>query len=361
MPNLFGKNWTQKQLQRYTGAPWQVGGVRRLRFAEGQEEGTEVVQFDTGTGLTFNVLPSRGLDIASAKYGGASISFDLPAGEAHPANFDPQGLGWLKTFFGGLVTTCGLTWAGAPCKDQGEALGLHGRYSHLTARHLKTGDEWTAGRRKLWVSADVRESVIFGPNLLMRRTISTELGSNTIRIEDCVRNEGFQSQPHMMIYHINIGFPVLSETTQLLANSLSVRPRDAEAEKGIDSYNTFEKPITGYKEQVFYHDIKPNAQGMCQAALVNPAFDNRKGLGVCVSFRKKELHRFGQWKMIGAGDYVCGLEPANCSVQGRDHDRDDGSLVFLKPGEEKNYLIEISVLTDNQSIDALKKKILNRV
>lgn len=357
MPKLYGKNWTHKQLQSYTGACWQAGGVRHLRFVEGPEDGTHVVQFDTGTGLTFNVLPSRGLDIASAKYRGASLSFDLPAGEAHPAHFDPQGLGWLKTFFSGLVTTCGLTWAGAPCVDRGEALGLHGRYSHLAARNLKIGDEWIGDQRKLWVSGDVRESVIFGPNILMRRTISTELGSNTIRIEDSVRNEGFQAQPHMLIYHINIGFPVLSETTELLANSTTVTPRDAEAEKGIAHYNTFDKPTAGYKEQVFYHDIKPDVKGMCQAALINPAFDNGQGLGVCVSYRKKELHRFGQWKMVGVGDYVCGLEPANCSVQGRDHDREDGTLIFLKPGEETNYLTEISVLPNNESIDGLRKKI----
>ncbi len=120
MPHLFGRNYSKSQLERYTGASWQVGGVRHMRFVEGPEDGTDVVQFDTGTGLNFNVLPSRGLDIASAKYCGASLSFDTPSGEAHPGHYDPQGLGWLKTFFGGLLTTCGLSWAGAPCEDQGE-------------------------------------------------------------------------------------------------------------------------------------------------------------------------------------------------------------------------------------------------
>ncbi len=356
MPNLFGRKFNRTQLEKYTGAPWQCGGVRRLRFAEGPEAGVDIVQFDTGTGLTFNTLPSRGLDIASAKFQGASLSMDLPAGEAHPAFLDPEWLGWLKTFFCGLVTTCGATWAGAPCEDQGERLGLHGRYSHLPARNLKIGDEWTGANRRLWVSADIRESILFGPNLLIKRTISTELGSNTITIQDKIRNEAFSPTPHMWLYHINIGFPVLDENTELLVNS-SVTPRDEEAEKGKENYNRFETPKAGYKEKVYYHDIKTDRKGFCHAALVNPKFNNDQGLGVLVSFRKKELHRFGQWKNMGAGEYVCGLEPSTCSVQGRAHDREDGILLFLKPGEERNYHVEITVLPDNEAIESIRKMI----
>lgn len=356
MPNLFGQNWTRAQLERYTGAAWQAGGVRHLRFVEGPEEGTEVVQFDTGTGLTFNVLPSRGLDIASAKFRGASLSYDSPAGEAHPAHFEPEGLGWLKTFFCGLLTTCGMTWAGAPCEDEGQALGLHGRYSHLAARYLKTGDEWEGNNRRLWISGEIREGYLFGPNVVMRRTLSTEAGSNTIQIEDVVKNEGFTKTPLMLIYHINIGFPVLSETTEFVAGS-TVRPRDEEAAKGVGEYTRFDKPIVGYKEQVFYHDIKPDRRGFCHAALVNPAFNNNQGLGILVSYRKKELPFFGQWKMTGAGAYVCGLEPANCSVEGRARNRQSGTLMFLKPGEEQTIRIDISVLPDNEAIQRVRKSL----
>ncbi|HXK95953.1 MAG TPA: DUF4432 family protein, partial [bacterium] len=273
MPNLFGQNFTRAQLERYTGAAWQVGGVRHLRFVEGPEDGTEVVQFDTGTGLTFNVLPSRGLDIASAKFRGASLSYDSPAGEAHPAHFEPEGLGWLKTFYCRLLTAYGMTGAGAPCEDEGQALGLHGRYSHLAARYLKTGDEWVGNNRRLWVSGEIREGYLFGPNVVMRRTLSTEVGSNTIQIEDVVKNEGFTKSPLMLIYHINIGFPVLSETTEFVANS-KVRPRDEEAAKGVNEYTRFDKPIVGFKEQVFYHDIRPDRRGIGHAALLNPAFNN---------------------------------------------------------------------------------------
>ncbi len=357
MPNIFGQNLSRKELSTHIGAEWQAGGIRRMRFVDGQEDGTELVQFDTASGLTFNVLPSRGLDISSAKYCGASLCFETPAGEAHPAHFDPQGLGWIKTFFSGLLTTCGMTWAGAPCEDQGESLGLHGRYSHLAARNLKVGDDWQGNNRRLWVSGEVRESAIFGPNVVMRRTISTEVGSNTISIEDTVRNEGFTKTPLMLVYHINIGYPVLSEHSELLTNSATVTPRDAEAEKGFDKYNRFEKPVPGYSEQLFYHDLKMDRKGFCHAAVINPKFNNNQGLGILVSYRKKELPRFAQWKMVGAGDYVCGLEPMNCRVQGRDFDRKEKTLLFLKPGEEKTHLINMTVLPDKKTISEVKKAI----
>ena len=354
MPTLFGKNWNRQQIQKYTGAPWQAGSIRHMRFVEGTEDGTDVVQFDTGTGLYFNVLPQRGLDISTAKYQGASLALEMPAGEAHPSFLDPRGLGWLKSFYVGLITTCGMTWAGAPCNDQGEELGLHGRISHLPSRNLKISDEWVGNDRILSVSGEIRESVLFGPHLLLKRKISTIVGSNTIILEDTVRNEGFEKTPHQMLYHINIGFPVVDEETMLLADS-KVKPRDAEAEKGIDAYNTFEAPQPGYKEQCFYHEVKQDSKGFCDIALVNPAFNQGQGLGIHLRYRKNELHRFAQWKNMMAGGYVCGLEPCNCSVQGRAHDRDDKSLIFLNPGEERNYYLELTVLPDNEAIQEMSK------
>lgn len=356
MPQLYGKNLNRKQLEKYTGAPWQAGGVRKMRFVEGPEDGTEVIQFETGTGLYFNVLPSRGLDIASTKYCGASISFDIPAGEAHPAYFDPRGVQWLKTFFGGLVTTCGMTWTGAPNTDQGEELGLHGRFSHLAARHVRIGDEWNGNRRRLWAAGEIRESILFGANILCRRTISTEVGSNTIVIEDRIRNEGFTQQPHQYLYHINIGHPVMDENTELLIRS-KLTPRDETAQDGIENYNRFEKPVAGYKEKVYYHEIKADPKGFAHVALVNEPFNNGQGLGVHIRYRRRELHRFTQWKNIGMGEYVCGLEPCNCSVEGRAKDRGDGSLLYLKPGEEKHYFVEINILPDQHAIQAVKKMI----
>ncbi|MBI1387548.1 MAG: DUF4432 family protein [bacterium] len=355
MPKLYGVSWNRRQLEKYAGASWQTGGVRKLRFAEGPEDGVEVLQFDNGAGLRFDVMPSRALDIAGASFCGAPLCYNTPSGESHPAHFDSHGLGWLETFPAGLVTTCGLTYAGAPCDDAG-ALGLHGRIAHQQAREIKYGVEWTGNRKRLFAEGVMKESVLFGPNLTMTRRITAEAGEPVIQIVDRVRNDGFERQPLMMVYHINLGFPVLSEQSEVWINS-SVRARDPHSEEHIDGWNRFESPVPNVPEQLFYHDVKRDSKGYAHAALVNPAFNQKQGLGVLIRYHGGNLPRFAQWKNIRAGAYVCGLEPCNCGVEGRAVERERGTLQYLRPGEEKEFIVNFHVLPDNAAIEQARKLI----
>jgi len=93
--------------------------------------------------------------------------------------------------------------------------------------------------------------------------------------------------------------------------------------------------------------------GYVTLVIANRAFNNGQGLGAYIRYRQAELPRFTQWKMVGAGTYVTGLEPANCWVEGRDKDRARGILQFLEPGEEREYLLEIGVLANNAEIEAM--------
>ncbi|MFH1739695.1 MAG: aldose 1-epimerase family protein [bacterium] len=347
---IFGESYAAKQIRRLIGRTQQIGGIRQGRFEGGPEDNARFLQFETGTGFSFTVLPDRGMDIASAKYCGASLSWDSPCGEAHPSFYEPEGLGWLRTFYGGLVCTCGLTWMGAPCVDKGEPLGLHGRYSHLPCRNFQVGEEWEGDNCVIWAQGEMRETVVFGVNVLLRRRISTVLGSNTIVLEDRVTNEGFQSTPHMMLYHINLGFPVVSPGSRLLSPAKEVQPRDEEAADGLARYNRFDPPKPGYKEKVYFHEMPSDRKGMVTVALVNRGFNNRRGLGVVVRYRKKELPRFIQWKNMGATTYVCGLEPANSLVMGRAYERKHGTLQSLRAGETREYRVEIGVLPDKAAI-----------
>jgi hypothetical protein len=148
--------------------------------------------------------PSQpGLDIAFAKYSGASLSFDLPCGEAHPAHTDPHGIGGLRRLHR-AAPTCGLTWAGAMCEDEEPPRAFTVAIPNSPPL-LKIGD---AGRRPppSVVTGEIRESVLRGCNIVMRRTITTEVGLYTIHIEDSVSNEGLSETPHMMNNHINYRF-----------------------------------------------------------------------------------------------------------------------------------------------------------
>jgi len=352
MATLFGKNYSRGELERRVGDLSQIAGVRLMELQDGREESVRIADVRSGSGLRFQISLDRGMDISVAEYKGLSLAWRSPQGDVHPTYFDPKGMGWLKSFPGGLMTGCGLTAAGAPSIDAGEELGIHGRLSNLPASNTKAETEWVGDRCVFKVSGVVRENVIFKENLALYRTIEVELGKSTITLHDKVVNEGFRPSPLMMLYHINLGWPLLDEGSDVLLNARSMKPRDAEAEKGTTSATGMPAPTPGYKEQVFYHDLIADNGGFAFAVLAN----KKLGLGLFVHYRQKELPRFIQWKMVAEGEYVLGFEPANCLVEGRAKERERGTLQFLEPGETREFLVHIGVLDSNAAIDQFKSE-----
>jgi hypothetical protein len=235
-----------------------------------------------------------------------------------------------------------------PTVDQGERLGLHGRLSHTPAELLGYGSEWVGDEYELWVEGRVRHFKMFSANLSLRRRITTWLGSNHLRIDDTIRNEGFETVPLQVLYHCNFGFPVVSPETELWLDVVKSEPRDEEAAKGFEDRTRFQAPTPGYAEQVFYHYPTGTDDGYARAALVNRAMD----FGAYIRFRVAELPHLIEWKMMGQGTYVVGLEPANCWVEGRARDRERGVLQFLGPGESISPRVEIGALPDAAAVDA---------
>ena len=88
---------------------------------------------------------------------------------------------------------------------------------------------------------------------------------------------------------------------------------------------------------------QPGADGFAKVALVNESLDNGRGLGVYIRFRPDQLPHFLEWKMLGEGTYVVGMEPGNCTNAGRAATRKAGELVFLQPQEKREYNVEIGV------------------
>ena len=193
------------------------------------------------------------MDISACRFRDVALGWLSPVRETHPAHYEPAGLGWLRTFGGGLVATCGLDQFGAPSRDGDEDLGLHGRISNLPARGVGYRAYWEGEAYRLEVFGEVRQARLFGENLVLRRTISAELGSSMIRLKDVVSNEGFSPHPHMILYHFNIGFPMLTEDAQLHIDADLSEPRDAAAAAGFADWSRFQAPTPGYSEQVFHH------------------------------------------------------------------------------------------------------------
>jgi acylphosphatase len=341
----------RRDILKYIGDTSQLFGVKNYRFIGGKADGVMAVDVNNGVGMEFTVLPDRGLDIAYLSYKGINFSYISKTGIVAPQYYNSTKLEFLRSFFGGFLTTCGLRYAGAPCKDAGEELGLHGRISNVPAEEVYAGTDWIDGTAVMKVKGKVREAKFFAENVILHREISTYYGENKIYINDVIENYGFRKEPLMLIYHFNLGYPLLSSKSYLLAPTIGIVPRDNEAVSGIDSFNKFQLPTPGYKEQVFYHDLKADEQGNTFAALINPI----QQLGVAIWFNKNQLYNLTQWKQMGEGEYVLGIEPCNCHVEGRAKNRKDGTLQFIQPGEIRRFDLKIEILEGIDKIQELGK------
>ncbi len=356
MPFFCGKNYTRKELLTKVGHISQVGGARQIKLAGGQQEGVEACEFRTGSGFNFLAMPGRGLDISIAEHNGRAIAWRAPVGEVNAAFYEEPGLGWLRSFPGGLVATCGLTYAGAPNVDEGEALGLHGRYTNTPASNVWVDGAWEGDEYRIWAQGKVRESRLFFENVVMNRRISALLGQSKLWIEDEVTNESPRTLPHMIVYHINGGFPAVDAGSELISPTKNAVPRDAEAEKDKEHFFRNDPPTEGFSERCYYHEMAADSNGDVYAALVNKNFPGGP-FGFYIKYKLAQLPYFVQWKMNGIGEYVVGIEPANCRVGGRDAERKAGTLQFLEPGETRKYNIEIGVITNAEELKWIEGKV----
>ncbi|HOT96845.1 MAG TPA: aldose 1-epimerase family protein [bacterium] len=350
MATLFGRTYSRQELLRHVGDIAQIASVRPVELVNGAERGIRALEFRTGSGLCFTLLQDRAMDIYDAAFNGIPLYWQAPAGPVAPAFFDPHDIGWLYSMGGGLLTTCGLTHVGPAEVDEEieEELGMHGRIGNLPARNVGFGAEWDGDEYLLWATGEVRESSLYGPNLLLRRSIHTRIGQSRIWIKDVVVNEGFAPAPLMFLYQCNAGFPVVAPGSELRAVIDNIEPRDELSAAGVEGFDQCEAPTAQTEEQYFYIDHDADARGAVNVALINPKFNEGQGIGLYLNYPKAELPHYTHWKMTGEGTYVIGLHPGNCLPEGRSSARQNGRLQLLDPGKSAAFHLEIGVLATPQ-------------
>lgn len=315
----------------YIGHPSQLCGVEEVRLVGGKGDGMRLLQVHNGKGLEFTVAADRCADIYRLKFKGDNMGYFSPSGYVSPAYYDCVGTGFLKSFTAGFLTTCGLTASGAACEDEGEQLPLHGAIGNTPCEHIW----WTEDEENIHIHAEISESEIFRHKLHLKRVITCSKRENTFTITDTVENRGHAEAPIMLMYHMNMGYPLLSENAIVEIPSESVYPRDAHAAKDLDTWNKMLPPTPGFEEQCYFHTFGKEGK----ASIYNP--DIRKGL--TISFDTEALDSFTQWKMMGYRDYVLGLEPGNCTPVGRAALRQAGKLKFIQSGEKKTYVVKVEL------------------
>lgn len=315
----------------YIGHPSQLCGVEEVRLIGGKGDGMRFLQLRNAAGLEMTVSADRCADISRLFFKGDNMGYFAPNGYVAPAYYDEPGLGFLKSFTAGFLTTCGLAAVGSPCTDDGDALPLHGTIGNTPCERIW----WDEDEENIYIHAYVNDSGIFARKLYLKRTITCGRYVNAFRITDTIENQGDAESPVMILYHMNMGYPLLSENSVVEIPSIAVKPRNDHSAEDLDTWHKMLPPTPGFEEQCYFHSFADEGK----ASIYNPDI----GKGLSISFDPKSLDYFTEWKMMGCRDYVLGLEPGNCHPDGRNVMRQEGKLKFLQPGECITYEVVVNL------------------
>lgn len=359
----FGTTLTRKQLSQRTGRLHQAGGVQLLSLEEGYERGVRMIEFNTGTGFRFRVAADRGFDVATCEYRGASLAWLPPKGFVGPEHFEGGKVGWLRNSgLGGLFNSCGLVTIGGQQEldtshfgygnRNTDFYGIHDRIALIPAEHFTFGERWEGDRCFLWAEGLMRQEIAYGENLTLLRRYEAELGTSFFSVVDTVSNEGSYETAHQLLYHMNIGWPVVDQGARLIASVPGDRPTILFGDDGRDpaNYRQFIAPEAQFKAQGYESRLNTDAKGWAASAVVNESFDGGRGIGAFVRYDSSTLPIFIEWRMMSEGLYAVGMEPATNGFAGIDALKAAGFPVMLQPGESRTYRLEMGALGDRAAI-----------
>lgn len=300
----------KKELLKHIGSVSQIGGIRDFVFHDGPAKGVRAIEVDTGV-IRFTLLPDRGMDIAQAACRGEAVSWISKTGITDPRFYEKDGNNFLRGFFGGLLTTCGLKNIGGAYGEH----GLHDRISNTPAENISIFADWVGEDYVMTISGSVRQSKVFGENLVLTRTVTTKLFDNSFTLCDCIRNENFQDEKIALAYHCNFGYPLVAQGAKIVNV-----PEDV---------SRITAPIHGKEEECI---------GVEQTGEFGTVGIENGEKAVYITYKRDALPEFLIWKMLGEGEYVVGLEPRTTNLGGENIEQ-QGKYVVLKPFEElKTYL-----------------------
>lgn len=351
MAKVFDAELTKKQLLDRVGHIEAVAGVRRMRCQHGLAKGMDVYQVRCGR-LAFTVLIDKCMDIGEVYLDGVPLHFVARGGTTAPGWFY-DGPNAPRSISGGMLFTCGLSNVG-PLQEMpgGRTQPQHGFIRNTPAATSGATGRWEGDDYLIEITGEVREAALFGENLVLRRTITAKLGEESIAIRDEIENEGQAEAPMMVMYHCNAGWPLLDENARLIIDPVETKPRDAVAAEGLkaEDYDVFGPPEAGYAEQVFYHKLRGQGH-TATAVLANPA----RRLALRFDIDQRELPYLIQWKCKAAGDYVMGIEPANCHPEGQHKEAAGGTLRRLAPGEVAHTALTLTALAGAAAAPYIKE------
>jgi len=325
----------------------------------GMSDGVDLVEIDNGR-MRLMVIPSRGMGIWKAQIGDETLGWRSPVrGPVHPKFvplFDPSGLGWLEGF-DELLVRCGLESNGAPDFDaQGQLLyPLHGRIANRPAHNVQVTVDETAGT--ITLRGVVEETRFHFQKLRMVASVTTSIDSMSFTVSDTVENFGGTPAEMQMLYHFNVGEPLLAPGNRLIAAVGSIKARDSDEVGSTAAWDLFGPAVAGQPEECFFLDLLADATGQTQVLLKS----TDGTAGTAVGFNTSSLPCFTLWKNLVAHEdgYVTGLEPGTNFPNPRSVEAEHGRVTALAPGEKWSTELVVDRLTTSREVSAVEAAIRN--
>lgn len=310
--------------------PHLYAGTRLVRVVDGPGDGSRLLQAWCPSGPELDIAVERGFDVVGARPAGVPLAWLSPTGLMPRTVGDPQGFGWMKSFRGGLLTTCGLSHYGTPAtlSDVHNAPphepvlhhGEHERASHLSAdpvrRELVLG---TTAHTAL--TAVVREAALHQDCSELRREITISPDRPEVIIKDRVTGVGPLPARHALLHHLDLGSPLVREGATVGEVFHSQGATDA----GVGGVRQVVLGPATPEAREMVHDwqLSSDVSGTSEAAMQDPA----SGALLHLTYSADTLPRFLVLILRRRRASIVGLAPATATAP----------EVMLEPDETRSY------------------------
>ena len=290
----------------------QVASLRRYTLTEGCEKGLDVLDCDNGK-IRFLLNISKACDIMQLYHEGQNMSFVSKNG------FTKREIPFLNRFEGGMLYTCGLDSVGGR-----EGYELHGTFHNIPAEIIRA----ECNEKGIVVEVIIRSTALFGQNLVMKRKISTAVFGESVTLEDTLINEGYKAEEYCLLYHINVGYPMLDDGAKIVADVEGYTPRTEWAKQNEATMYETSAAVPNQEETCYF--LKMNKPAI---SLVN----EKIGKKFTVAYSGDTLPHFIEWKSMASGDYAVGLEPCTTELD------DKFKYRVLNAKSEEKFTVIITV------------------
>lgn len=335
--------------KRFIGNDNQLLTARRVTYRDGLSQGIQAIELRNRQGLCVSCIEDQCLNLFDFSYKGINFAFQQKNGLVSARYFNAAAPDFEFYWPAGMMYTCGLTNVGpGGVMEDGKFYPDHGRLGMIPAQDVAIH----RGEEGVTISGTVHEGMLVGYHMELERKVFFPANGKYIRYEDVLYNREPQDVEFELLYHTNLGYPLLSPESRVVkgkGGGYSIHTKGPIPENWASCW----APEDHKEEDLFCHENAADKDGWAYAALINDAL----GLGCYIKYKTENLPWLMHWRNMCSHDYVIGLEPSNNQVLGRDKERKNGTLQTLQGYGHKHFVVEIGVLDGAEEIKAFEQMV----